>query len=242
MVIQLYSDKAPADKEQIGLIQNLVARGLVEGQFTPQNVKMSFVKTDQVGEKFKNAVKKAKNAQYLDDAEMVLVFQSPKTAPAPEQDDGEENPAPEDAPEKEAPAEEAPEETVSESVKVQDLSKSVGLKTVGSKSCSCGKKTCCCGTKKTVKEEEAPKKKSAKKDPPKTVKSKKDLEKPAEKDREEVVDEAEMTATGDELKAKVSDAIKRVLYLPKDEEVEMITLEDFRDGYDTFFTKLSFKE
>ena len=241
MVIQLYSEKAPADKEQIGLIQNLVARGLVEGQFTPQNVKMSFVKTDQVGEKFKNAVKKAKNAQYLDDAEMVLVFQSPKTAPAPEQDGGEENPAPEDASEKE----QAPEETVSESVKVQDLSKSVGLKTVGSKSCSCGKKTCCCGTKKTVKEEEAPKK-PAKKDPPKKVKSKKDLEKPTKKDppkkEDGVVDEAEMTATGDELKAKVAEGIKRVLYLPDDEEVELITLEDFRNGYDTFFAKLSFKE
>ena len=236
MVIQLYSEKTPAGEGQIGLIQNLLTRGFIEGQYTPRNIKMQVIKADQVGEAFKNAVKKTKNAQYLDDAEMVLVFQSPKTAPAPEKD-AEENPAPEEASEKN----DAPEETVSESVKVQDLSKSVGLKTVGTKSCSCGKKTCCCGTKKTVKEEEAPKK-PARKEPPKKVKSKKDLEKPEKKGEEKVVDEAEMTATGDELKAKVVDALRRVLYLPDEEEVEMVTLEDFRDGYDTFLTKLSFKE
>lgn len=240
MVIQLYSEKSPDSGAQIGLIQNLVSRGLVEGQFTPRNVKVEFVKADQAGEKFKGAVKKAKNAQYLDDAEMVLVFQSPKAAPAPEQP--EEAPAPEEN----APEDKGGDETVSESVKVQDLSNQVGLKTVGKKSCSCGKKTCCCG-KKTVKEEEAPKKKA----PAKKAKSKKDLEKKApekkapEKDdpeKDAPVSEAEMEATGEELKAKIVDLVKRVLYIPDGEEVEMVTLEDFREGYDTFFTKLSFKD
>lgn len=234
MVIQLYSEKSPDSGAQIGLIQNLVSRGLVEGQFTPKNVKVEFVKADQAGEKFKDAVKKAKNAQYLDDAEIVLVFQSPKKAPTPETP---ENPAPE----KEAPEGDGGEETVSESVKVQDLSKQVGLKSVGTK-CACGKKKSCCSGKKTVKEDEAPKKKA----PPKKVKSKKDLEKKApEKDAPEKdapVSEAEMEATGEELKAKIVDLVKRVLYVPDGEEVEMVTLEDFREGYDTFFTKLSFKE
>ena len=229
MVIQLYSEKSPDSGAQIGLIQNLVSRGLVEGQFTPQKVKVEFVKADQAGEKFKSAVKKAKNAQYLDDAEMVLVFQSPKEAapaPAPETDGGEK-----------APEGDKPEETVSESVKVQDLSKEVGLKAVAAK-CACGKKKSCCCGKKTVKEEE---------EEPKRVKSKKDLEKkPApEKDEPEKdapVSEAEMEATGEELKAKIVDLVKRVLYIPDGEEVEMVTLEDFREGYDTFFTKLAFKE
>ena len=226
MVIQLYSDKNPQSDQQVGLIQNLVYRGLLEGQFTPKNVKMQFVKVDQVGDKFRNAVKKAKNAQYLDDAEIVMVFEAPKTAPV-----ADEEPENADAGEK---TENAAEETVSESTKVQDLTKSVGLKTVG-KSSGCAKKTCSCGKKKSaVKEEKSPKKEIK-------PKSKKDLEKNAPSGDEEI-DEAQLEATGDELKVKIADAVKRVLYLPDDEEVEFVNLEGFKDGHDTFFAKLAFKE
>ena len=187
---------------------------------------MQFVKVDQVGDKFRNAVKKAKNAQYLDDAEIVMVFEAPKTAPV-----ADEEPENADAGEK---TENAAEETVSESTKVQDLTKSVGLKTVG-KSSGCAKKTCSCGKKKSaVKEEKSPKKEIK-------PKSKKDLEKNAPSGDEEI-DEAQLEATGDELKVKIADAVKRVLYLPDDEEVEFVNLEGFKDGHDTFFAKLAFKE
>lgn len=230
MVIKLYSEKNNQSEKDLGLIQNLVSRGLTEGQFSSTNVKMNVIKADSVGDKFRNAVKKAKNAQYLNDADLVVVFQTKDEAPeAPEADE----------------KEQAPEEAVSESVKVQDLSKSVGLKPVSPKNPSCG---CKCG-KKTVKEEEE-KKPSGKK-----PSSKKDLEKKAsgkrqapeeepEKDSEEKepVGEAQVQATGDALRAKISDTIRRTLYLPKEEDVELVSLEDYLPGYDVFFTKLSFKD
>lgn len=114
-------------------------------------------------------------------------------------------------------------------MRVQDLSKSVGLKTV-QKKCPCA-----CGKKKTVKEEEAPKKK----DPPKKAPPKKDSGKKSE---EKVLPEAELQATGTELKGKIEDAVKRVLYLPDEEEVEMVDLEGYGDDSDVFFFKLAFKE
>ena len=81
MVISLYNGKDVNAEPDLGLIQNLVSRGFVEGQYPPGKVKMNVVKADSVGEKFKNAVKKAKNAQYLNDADLVLVFQARKARP-----------------------------------------------------------------------------------------------------------------------------------------------------------------
>lgn len=234
MVVQLYSEKNPEASQGYGLIENLIYRGLLEGQFTPEKVKLEVVKADQAGEKFKNAVKKAKNAKYLDDAEILLVFQSPQNAPTEEEPEGEQ----EETPSGEGDSGEGNSgENVSESIKVQDLSKSVGLTTVGKKSCGCGKKSCCCGKKKSVKEEEEPKKKA----PPKKPASKKDLEKKS-CDGDECVGEAEMEATGDALVLKIKDMLKRIFFLGEEEEPEIVKLDGFADGQDTFFAKLSFKE
>lgn len=242
MVVQLYSEKNPDSNQGYGLIENLIYRGLLEGQFTPEKVKLEVVKADQAGEKFKNAVKKAKNAKYLDDAEILLVFQSPQNAPTEEEPEGEPEGEPEETPSGEGDSGEGDSgegnsgENVSESIKVQDLSKSVGLTTVGKKSCGCGKKSCCCG-KKSVKEEEEPKKKA----PPKKPASKKDLEKKS-CDGDECVGEAEMEATGDALVLKIKDMLKRIFFLGEEEEPEIVKLDGFADGQDTFFAKLSFKE
>lgn len=234
MVVQLYSEKNPEASQGYGLIENLIYRGLLEGQFTPEKVKLEVVKADQAGEKFKNAVKKAKNAKYLDDAEILLVFQSPQNAPTEGEPEGEQ----EETPSGEGDSGEGNSgENVSESIKVQDLSKSVGLTTVGKKSCGCGKKSCCCGKKKSVKEEEEPKKKA----PPKKPASKKDLEKKS-CDGDECVGEAEMEATGDALVLKIKDMLKRIFFLGEEEEPEIVKLDGFADGQDTFFAKLSFKE
>lgn len=229
MVISLYNGKDVSTEQDLGLIQNLVSRGFAEGQYPPGKVKMSVVKADRAGEKFRNAVKKAKNAQYLNDADLVLVFQAQKN-PAPEEEFSEKIVDREDGAEEEISAK----EEVSESLKVQDLSKSQGLKPVKP---SCG---CKCEKKKALKEEEKEER------PPRKRPSKKDLE---EKDSgkgqspgKTPVEEAEMEATGDELKVKIADVIRRVLYLPKNEDVEMVSLDGYSEGNDVFFTKLSFKD
>lgn len=240
MVISLYNGKDVNAEPDLGLIQNLVSRGFVEGQYPPGKVKMNVVKADSVGEKFKNAVKKAKNAQYLNDADLVLVFQAPKSQ-APEEEFSEKISDAGDGEEIEVSAK----EEVSESLKVQDLSKSQGLKPVKP---SCG---CKCGKKKPVKEEEekkpAPRKRPSKndleeKDPGKEQAPGDDSGKKDPPERKDTVEEAEMSATGDELKVKIADVIKRVLYLPKNEDVEFVSLDGYSDGNDVFFAKLSFKD
>jgi len=240
MVISLYNGKDINAESDLGLIQNLISRGFVEGQYPSRNVKMNVVKADQVGEKFKNAVKKAKNAQYLSDADLVLVFQTPKNA-SPEEEFSEKVSDTDGETEIEVSAK----EEVSESLKVQDLSKSQGLKPVKP---SCG---CKCGKKKSpVKEEEenpAPRKRPSKKDlekkdPGKEQAPEDDSQEQAPLEKKDPVEEAEMEATGDKLKVKIADVIRRVLYLPKNEDVEMVDLDGYSEGNDVFFTKLSFKD
>jgi len=72
MLLNLYGDK--------GLVFNILATGFKEAHLQDK-LKFDVVEAEKVGAKFKEAVKKAYNAKFLDDADMVIRFAEPK-APA----------------------------------------------------------------------------------------------------------------------------------------------------------------
>ena len=77
MLLNLYGDN--------GLVFNILATGFKEAHLQDK-LKFDVVETEKVGAKFKEAVKKAYNAKFLDDADMVIRFAEPNQAPA--SDDG----------------------------------------------------------------------------------------------------------------------------------------------------------
>ena len=98
MLINLYGPK--------GLVFQTLATGFNEAHIQDR-LKFEVVEADKVGAKFKEAVKKAYNAKYLDDADMVIRFAEPVQS-QPEQNA--EEPPPENAGAEEPPAEEQPPE------------------------------------------------------------------------------------------------------------------------------------
>lgn len=72
MLLNLYGDK--------GLVFNILATGFKEAHLQDK-LKFDVVEAEKVGAKFKEAVKKAYNAKFLDDADMVIRFAEPNQAP-----------------------------------------------------------------------------------------------------------------------------------------------------------------
>ena len=218
MIVDLFGVK--------GLFTSLITRGFVESHLKDK-LKFEVVPKDDVGQKFKDAVKKEFNANFLDDSDFIVRFAIPKVEKDPEEDneetDQEDNDQEEKDTEKKDDQEEKDQEEVNESIKVQDLSKSVGLQTIGAKKSSTKKAKC-------VKETE---KKSAKKE---DKKSEDKESKNTEGDKEDI-EEAETTATGAELKKKIIENIKRTLH-SDDDNIELNDLPDYMEGYDVCFVKI----
>lgn len=94
-------------------------------------------------------------------------------------------------------------------------------------------KPCKCGKKIVEKEAEE------KKDDEET----KDEEKSENKNKK--IDEADTEASGEDLKQKVRKAIQRAFNIKNDDtenQVELINLPEFKEGYNVYFFKLSFKK
>ena len=218
MIVDLFGVK--------GLFTSLITRGFVESHLKDK-LKFEVVPKDDVGQKFKDAVKKEFNANFLDDSDFIVRFAIPKVEKDPEEDneetDQENNDQEEKDTEKKDDQEEKDQEEVNESIKVQDLSKSVGLQTIGAKKSSTKKAKC-------VKETE---KKSDKKE---DKKSEDKESKNTEGDKEDI-EEAETTATGAELKKKIIENIKRTLH-SDDDNIELNDLPDYMEGYDVCFVKI----
>lgn len=183
------------------------------------------VEASQVGSKMKKAIKDGFNATYLSDAEYVigcLMKKEETPIEEPKDDEEEENTGSENSEEnndtEENNAEQSSQdndEEVNESIKVQDLTKSMLSIPKIKKAKSCNE--------------------TQKKEP-----SKKDDDK--ETDDGDKIEEAETEATGDKLKLKLQEVIRRALQIKdKNEKVTLEELPDFREGYDVFFVKLSFK-
>ena len=223
MIVDLFGVK--------GLFTSLITRGFVESHLKDK-LKFEVVPKDDVGQKFKDAVKKEFNANFLDDSDFIVRFAIPKAEKDPEEDN-EETDQEEDKDQEEKNDVESKDdskedseddkEEVNESVKVQDLSKSVGLQTIGAKKSSTKKAKC-------VKETE---KKSDKKE---DKKSEDKESKNTEGDKEDI-EEAETTATGAELKKKIIENIKRTLH-SDDDNIELNDLPDYMEGYDVCFVKI----
>ena len=218
MIVDLFGVK--------GLFTSLITRGFVESHLKDK-LKFEVVPKDDVGQKFKDAVKKEFNANFLDDSDFIVRFAISKVEKDPEEDneetDQEDNDQEEKDTEKKDDQEEKDQEEVNESIKVQDLSKSVGLQTIGAKKSSTKKAKC-------VKETE---KKSDKKE---DKKSEDKESKNTEGDKEDI-EEAETTATGAELKKKIIENIKRTLH-SDDDNIELNDLPDYMEGYDVCFVKI----
>lgn len=218
MIVDLFGVK--------GLFTSLITRGFVESHLKDK-LKFEVVPKDDVGQKFKDAVKKEFNANFLDDSDFIVRFAIPKVEKDPEEDNeetdqGEEN----DVENKDDSKEDSEDdkEEVNESVKVQDLSKSVGLQAIGSKKQSSPKKAKC------VKETE---KKSDKKSCDKNS----DDKAGKKENKKEDIEEAETTATGAELKKKIIENIKRTMH-SDDDQIELNDLPGYMEGYDVCFVKI----
>jgi hypothetical protein len=96
MLVNLYGDK--------GLIFQALASGFKEAHLQDK-VKFEVVEADKVGAKFKDAVKEAYSAKFLDDADMVIRFAEPVQAQPTEEEPKDEEPA-----EQQPPAEEGGEQ------------------------------------------------------------------------------------------------------------------------------------
>ena len=228
MIVDLFGVK--------GLFTSLITRGFVESHLKDK-LKFEVVPKDDVGQKFKDAVKKEFNANFLDDSDFIVRFAIPKVEKDPEEDneetdqeedkDQEEKNDVENKDDSKEDSEDDKEE-VNESVKVQDLSKSVGLQTIGSKKQSSPKKAKC------VKETE---KKSEKKSCDKNSDDKADKK----ENKKEDIEEAETTATGAELKKKIIENIKRTMH-SDDDQIELNDLPDYMEGYDVCFVKIGLND
>ena len=222
MIVDLFGVK--------GLFTSLITRGFVESHLKDK-LKFEVVPKDDVGQKFKDAVKKEFNANFLDDSDFIVRFAIPKAEKDPEEDNEETDQEEENDVENKDDSKEDSEddkEEVNESVKVQDLSKSVGLQAIGSKKQSSPKKAKC------VKETE---KKSDKKSYDKNSDDKADKK----ENKKEDIEEAETTATGAELKKKIIENIKRTMY-SDDDQIELNDLPGYMEGYDVCFIKIGLND
>ena len=228
MIVDLFGVK--------GLFTSLITRGFVESHLKDK-LKFEVVPKDDVGQKFKDAVKKEFNANFLDDSDFIVRFAIPKEEKDPEEDNEEVDKEEDKDQEEEKDVEnkddskedsEDDKEEVNESVKVQDLSKSVGLQAIGSKKQSSPKKAKC------VKETE---KKSDKKSCDKNSDDKADKK----ENKKEDIEEAETTATGAELKKKVIENIKRTMH-SNDDQIELNDLPGYMEGYDVCFIKIGLND
>lgn len=226
MIVDLFGVK--------GLFTSLITRGFVESHLKDK-LKFEVVPKDDVGQKFKDAVKKEFNANFLDDSDFIVRFAIPKVEKDPEEDNeetdqGEEN----DVENKDDSKEDSEDdkEEVNESVKVQDLSKSVGLQAIGSKKQSSPKKAKC------VKETE---KKPDKKSCDKNSDDKADKKENKKENKKEDIEEAETTATGAELKKKIIENIKRTMH-SDDDQIELNDLPGYMEGYDVCFVKIGLND
>jgi cobalamin biosynthesis protein CobT len=98
MILNLYGND--------GLVFNTLATGFTEAHLQ-DSFKFDVVKVDDVGSKFKDAVKKEFSAKFLDDSDMVIRFAIP-TATPPEEEETEGD---EESTEEETPAEETSDDT-----------------------------------------------------------------------------------------------------------------------------------
>ena len=226
MIVDLFGVK--------GLFTSLITRGFVESHLKDK-LKFEVVPKDDVGQKFKDAVKKEFNANFLDDSDFIVRFAIPKVEKDPEEDNEETDQDKDQEEEKDVEnTDDSKEESkdnkeeVNESVKVQDLSKSVGLQTIGSKKQSSPKKAKC------VKETE---KKSDKKSCDKNS----DDKAGKKENKKEDIEEAETTATGAELKKKIIENIKRTMH-SDDDQIELNDLPDYMEGYDVCFVKIGLND
>lgn len=105
MILNLYGND--------GLVFNALATGFTEAHLQ-DSFKFDVVRVDDVGSKFKEAVKKEFSAKFLDDSDMVIRFAIPEVA-KPEEDATEEEPA-----EEEETTEEQPEETSDDADKEEE--------------------------------------------------------------------------------------------------------------------------
>lgn len=211
MLINLYGPK--------GLVFQTLATGFNEAHIQDR-LKFEVVEADKVGAKFKEAVKKAYNAKYLDDADMVIRFAEPVQS-QPEQNA--EEPPPENAGAEEPPAEEQPpEEPPAEEPKDEEKPEENA------------------GAEKEEKPEEKPEEKEQ------APEEKPEDEKKEEKkdDKKEKVNESSnsSSATGTDLKKKIIDTVKRCLFQEDESKIELSDLQGFIDGYNVSFIKVSLKE
>ena len=228
MIVDLFGVK--------GLFTSLITRGFVESHLKDK-LKFEVVPKDDVGQKFKDAVKKEFNANFLDDSDFIVRFAIPKVEKDPEEDneetDQEEDKDQEeknDVGSKDDSKEDSEDDKkeVNESVKVQDLSKSVGLQAIGSKKQSSPKKAKC------VKETE---KKSDKKSCDKNS----DDKAGKKENKKEDIEEAEPTATGAELRKKIIENINRTMH-SDDDQIELNDLPGYMEGYDVCFVKIGLND
>lgn len=212
MLVNLYGN--------YGLIFQSLATGFNEAH-AENNLKFSVVKKDDLDANFTEAVKKAYNAKFLDDADAIIRFAEPVQAQpeqGQEEQGGQEEPPPEEGNEEKAPPpnpddngeqnqEEAPPPPPEDNNKEEQA------------------------------QEEKPEEKSDDK------KDDKKEDKPKD-DKKEKVNESENATnkSGAELKEQIIDTITRRLFQKGDNKVEVFDLQGYKDGYNISFVKLSFGE
>lgn len=212
MLVNLYGDR--------GLVFQALATGFTEAHIQDK-IKFDVVEASKVGSKFKEAVKKAYNAKFLDDADMVIRFAEPIAAqPAPDEQNGgaeeqtqppEENAGGGEEQNPEPPKEQKPEENPEEQKPEENP------------------------------EEQKPEEKPEEQKPEENAGG--EEQKPEDgKDGKKKVNEAETTATGPDLKKKILDTVKRCLYQEDESKIEISDLQGYMDGYNISFIKVSLKE
>jgi hypothetical protein len=205
MLVNLYGDR--------GLVFQTLATGFKEAHLQDK-IKFDVVEADKVGSKFKEAVKEAYNAKFLDDADMIIRFAEPVQAQPEQGGEGEQPPAEGDNAQPTPDETTPPEENVEQKPEEQKPEKNAGA-------------------------EEKPEEEK-----PESEKEQAPEEKPEEKkdDKKEKVNEAETTASGTDLKKKIVDTVKRCLFQDDESKIELSDLQGFIDGYNVSFIKVSLKE
>lgn len=238
------------------MLFNMLANQMIVSHLD-KKIKFNIAEADKCSSKFKTAVDKEQNKNFLKDADYVIQFAEPvvagQTSDVQKDEDAEDKDEPQnvdneepkeedvnkeeeekkeeeetkDSEEKEE-EEDKEEENLNES-KIEDITSSM-CSTIKS-DVKTGTEPCSCG-EKIVKEEETEKEE----------KEEKKEEEPKEEEDKVVATEAETEASGDELKLKVQKAIKKTFGIPDSEKIEFFDLPGFAEGYNIYFAKLSFKD
>lgn len=197
-----------------GLVFQILATGFKEAHLQDK-LKFQVAEADKVGAKFKEAVKNAYNAKFLDDADMVIGFQIPKQEAPVEQ------PNDEQGQEEQAQKDQAPDN------QPEDNGNDANAE----------------GNKENAEPEKKEPEQNGEEQSDKGDENQdqnKDDGKGDEKKEE--VKEAETSATGADLKKKIIDTVARCLYQEDKNKVELSDLDGYKDGYDVCFIKVSLKE